>query len=508
MSVTLEDLGIAYRKAKVDLYYSSNASLPAIAEYESTIGDNLRALHERLNGDDEDWVKANTFIGGWTLAPKSIEKPHGEGAGNSLIFSSPTDEWKHLCKKAENEKSAQKPIAEFRLMADASLDFHVLSALWMLKVGHQYDAKLTDSAYGNRLRRNKDKGINSLSLGSFSPYLKPFRTWRDNGINTMRAALASEKKVVALTADVSAFYHELNPDFMLDVRFNNLLELTLSPSEQNLHRLFITALQAWAQNTPLKKGLPVGLPASAVVANLALIELDRLVEQQVAPLYYGRYVDDILLVMENGASFGSTVELWQWLFDRSGGKLSWVQGTEQQEIQFQPLYLDNSKIRFTNKKNKVFLLEGETGKTLVDSIAHQIHERASEWRALPNLPRSASHVATDLVAATQSDGEAADNLRKANALTMRRAGFAIKLRDLEAYERDLPPAAWAEHRHAFFYAFIQHVLVLPHFFELAIYLPRVVRLVTACEDFEHLRKIIHGLDPYRYTQLEQARLTC
>ena len=30
MSFSLEDLGLAYRKAKVDLYYSSHASLEAI----------------------------------------------------------------------------------------------------------------------------------------------------------------------------------------------------------------------------------------------------------------------------------------------------------------------------------------------------------------------------------------------------------------------------------------------------------------------------------------------
>jgi len=48
-------------------------------------------------------------------------------------------------------------------------------------------------------------------------------------------------------------------------------------------------------------------------------------------------------------------------------------------------------------------------------------------------------------------------------------------------------------RHAFFRAFIQHVLVLPQFFDLAIYLPRVIRLATVCEDFSCLRKIIDSL---------------
>ena len=43
-----------------------------------------------------------------------------------------------------------------------------------------------------------------------------------------------------------------------------------------------------------------------MVANVALVELDRVIEQQLAPLYYGRYVDDILLVMENGAACADT----------------------------------------------------------------------------------------------------------------------------------------------------------------------------------------------------------
>lgn len=497
---TLQDLGLAYRKAKVDLYYSSHASLDAIADYEENLHTNLIALLARLQGDDESWVTRAEFLGGWTLATKSVDmscwEHHCEEHGNGLIFSSPAEKWAHACGLLGEGDSPQKPKAEFRVMAQCSLDFHVLSTLWMLQVGHLFDAKLTACAYGNRLRRTQSgHAINQLSLGSFQPYLKPFRDWRDKGIEAMCTALAADKKIVALTADVSSFYHELNPDFMLDPSFVlNVLGLELTDSQGKLHRLFIQALKVWAQITPLKKGLPVGLPASAVVANVALAELDRIVEQQLAPLYYGRYVDDILLIMENGASFRSTAELWEWIFARSEGKLAWVEGLERKQIGFQPAYLSNSKICFANAKNKVFMLAGEPGKTLVNAIAHQIHERASEWRAMPRLPRAASHVGTDLLAATQSDGEAADNLRKADALTMRRAGFAIKLRDFEAYERDLLPDAWRAHRQAFFRAFVQHVLVLPQFFDFAVYLPRVIKLATACEDFDALRKILRAIE--------------
>ncbi|KJZ34499.1 RNA-directed DNA polymerase [Pseudomonas fluorescens] len=504
MSFNLEDLGLAYRKAKVDLFYSSNPDLFAIAAYEENLSDNLNALLILLNGSNLKWVEQAAFIGGWTFATKSVtwadRKIFREQNGTGLVFSSPAEDWDHTCELLSESEGYSKPDAEFRLMAQCSIDFHVLSALWMLKVGHQYDAKLTRCAYGNRLRRTQDgKQINPLSLGSFVPYLKPFRDWRDNGISSMRTALDSNKKIVALTADVSSFYHELKPSFMLESSFlDDVLSLDLSESEKKLNRLFIKALEAWAASTPLKKGLPVGLPASAVVANMALIELDRVIEQQVVPLYYGRYVDDILLVMENGAHFRSADELWDWLFERSDGKLAWADEGKSKKISFQPSYFKSGKnkslICFANSKNKVFMLSGETGKTLVDAIAHQIHERASEWRAMPRLPHSAEHVGTDLLAATQSDGETADNLRKTDALTMRRAGFAIKLRDFEAYERDLPPEAWKAHRRAFFRAFTQHVLVLPQFFELSIYLPRVIRLATACEDFRELRKIIRALE--------------
>ncbi|WP_261255302.1 RNA-directed DNA polymerase [Alishewanella sp. BS5-314] len=499
MSILFTDMGLAYRKAKVDLYYSSHPCLTSIAEYEENLEKNLLGLLFKIVGADESWIASPDFLGSWTLTAKSVNTEewdkYCEDNGHGLIFSSPADEWDYLCEELTDKQSVKPPIAQFRVMAACSLDFHVLSTLWLLKIGHLFDAKLTKCAYGNRLRRTQDgKSINPLSLGSFTPYLKPFRDWRDNGIKAMHTALTEHKKIVALTADVSSFYHELNPNFMLNSDFlERVLNIYLDADQQKLHRLFINALKAWAQKSPLNKGLPVGLPASAVIANVALIELDRFVEQQVMPLYYGRYVDDILLVMQNGAGFRSSAEVWEWLFSRAFGKIAWADNTEKKEIAFSTDYLRDSKIRFANSKNKVFLLTGEPGKALVEAIKHQIYARASEWRAMPRIPLSAEYVGTDLLAATQSDGEAADNLRKADSLTMRRAGFAIKLRDFEAYERDLPPAAWQDHRKAFFRAFIDHVLVLPTFFDLSVYLPRVIKLATACEDFGALRRILDAV---------------
>lgn len=492
MIVDYSDLVIAYRKAKVDLYYSTNPSLLAIAAYEENLEANLKSLEKRINGKATNWVAEPKFLGSWNLAPKSIRFPdRAETSDKGLIHASPEEEW------ASKLNEEQKPIAEFRLMAHCSLDFHVFSALWMLKVGDLFDGKLSNNVYGSRLRRNKHNKINELSLGSFKPYLKPFRDWRDGGIKAMSTALAEKKKVLALTADVTSFYHELNPSFMLNAEFHERVGIELNTVQSKLNKLFIKALGSWSKNTPLKKGLPVGLPASAVVANAALIELDQFVERQVIPLYYGRYVDDILLVMENTSDIRSVSEFWRWVFSRDGGTSILGKEPEDSEdyksVLFKPDYLKDCRIAFESDKNKLFVLSGGPGKALVDAIIEQINQRASEWRALPDLPDLPGNIASDLVKASNRDGEKADNLRKTDDISLNRAGFALTLRDYEAYERDLPPEAWQAHRHAFFDAIIDHMLTPVKFFELAQYLPRVVRMATICEDFVHLAKMLKRL---------------
>jgi hypothetical protein len=485
MTLSLPKLGLAYRKAKVDLYYSTNPSLIKIAKYEDKLAFNLAKLMAQLESSDEGWAQAPDFIGTWSLAPKAIKRAEKEPTSN-VIFASPDTEWANIT------EASKKPIAEFRLMADCSIDFHVLSALWMMDVGALFDKKLSANVYGSRLRRNRHDEINTWALGSFKPYLRPFREWRDGGIKAMNSALADKRKVLALTADVSSFYHELTPSFMLDKVFQTSAGIQMTEPQTKLNRIFINALLAWAERTPLKKGLPVGLPASAIVANAALLGLDKFIEQQVVPLYYGRYVDDILLVMENTSDIKTTEQFWEWVFSRDGGRK--ILETSDGSVLFKPDYLSGCRIAFENDKNKLFVLAGSAGLALVNAISEQINHRASEWRSLPDLPDSPGTVATDLLKATNLGGEQADNLRKTDALTLNRAGFALNLRDYEAFERDLLPEDWQAHRHAFFSAVIEHLLTPIKFFELAQYLPRVVRMAVACEDFTQLGRIIKALD--------------
>ena len=478
------DLGMAYRKAKADLFYSSRACKKALSVFESKLPSKLKAVHKLLSKGKAPSIPPES----WTLVPKGIEEEEPE---TDLISSDPQYLWQLYCQQAEKE--TRKVKTEFRLMEKLPIEFHVFAALWINKVGHKFEEKLTDSARANRLRRGKDEKINLLSIGSTKPYLFAYRKWRDDAFNAIKNALDQDKTVVAITTDVASFYHKLDVGFMSKDDFIQKIGVKLDEKEDALHKLFINSLHQWAQATPLRRGLPVGLAASSIIANVALFELDQLFEKEIVPLYYGRYVDDIILVMENGAGFNNSTDVWDWLIKRMK-VLSWKDKENKTTLQYKQSYLGNSKITFSKEKSKTFLLSGASGQSVLSSIRHEVQARASEWRSLPDLPNDPSCLESMLLTAIQKDGVSSDSLRKADKVSVRRAGFALKLRDIEAYSRALPASVWEKQRHAFLNAFIRHILALPTFFDFFNYLPRILTLSISCADFDHFRRILEGLN--------------
>lgn len=324
--ITLSDVWTAYRKAKVDLYYErGHPYLLDISKYEEKLEDNLNALYEKLSEPSLKWMAEDAFIGEWSVLPKKIIEENDKNRASAFcMMSDPDKAW-----DAKVEHGCELK-ASFRVVGKHSIDFAVVSSLWMLKVGHLYDAALGPESYGTRLRRkhvdSPDQlgSPNELSLGTFSPYVKHFGQWRRNGLNAMRKAIDDKKRVVAITADVRQFYHRVCSDFLLKPKYIRIFNLDekLTSDDRRFTRAIINAIHAWARRTPLHQedasiGLPVGLPAARLIANASLAELDRTIKRELAPIYYGRYVDDIILVLEDTRDFKNEEEVWGWVIERS-----------------------------------------------------------------------------------------------------------------------------------------------------------------------------------------------
>ncbi|MBE0317456.1 hypothetical protein [Xanthomonas citri] len=204
----LSDLYLAYKKAKSDAFFEAiHFDALAFSRYEEKLHENLRRLKKKL--ESGDWWRDVSNIGGFLFAPKGISTP-ADLRSNLSHFSTldPCEDW-----RARFCVGAVKPKAEFRLVMSASVDYQIISALWILKVGHIYEASLDKTlSFGNRLRRrpswrepSEEGAINRDSLGLFNPYFSAYRAWRENGLKAIRGAVDAGRTVVAATMDAKRF---------------------------------------------------------------------------------------------------------------------------------------------------------------------------------------------------------------------------------------------------------------------------------------------------------------
>lgn len=479
--VSMEQLVKAYRAAKVDLFYSGHPRLLDIAEYEHALIANLRTLQERLNAKisgngDHDWLASSEFLG-WPAAMPATLDP-GPLAPD-LLYSSPDASWREIVSSADGPLSAK-----FRQVSRCSVDLHIVSTIWIDEVGVLLDERLGSAAYGNRVRGGRER----LGLGSFGPYLHAYKRWNDDARHAIRRALEDDKELAVVTLDATSFYHELDPQFLQDETFLGSIGVALTARQSIINALFVEALHAWARMAGSVRGLPVGLPASAVVANLALARFDHVVETQILPLHYGRYVDDLVIVLPKSREWHTSVDPLVWLAARSPD-LELNEGG----LSYEPSHLGSTRVRFENHKNRVLFLQGRLGLSLIASLEAAALHRTSEWRMLAVLPEDPRDVGTSVVAALQADGTHSESLGKAETLTARRADFSLRVRDLEAYARDLEPEEWSEHRREFYKTFRDAILSPLPVFDLYAYISRILRVAVGCGDGAEFAQLVDKL---------------
>lgn len=482
--ISLEDLYVAYRKAKAEAFYErTHFSALAFSEFEEKLPSRLRELHERLTETTPSWHQDSSYLGGFSYAPKSND---GFAADQrSLFFRSldPIEEWTHRFTQRNNQRCD----VSFRLIAVPTVEFHIICALWIMKVGHKFEAALdANVCYAHRLRRKRGQ-INKECLGLFTPYAHGYQAWRSKGLTAVNVGLASGKRVAAVTMDLQRYYHQASPKFLLRPAYLKMAGIALTGIEHNFTQHFLSALDTWYRHTPDCKSpsdsaIPVGLSASKIIANALLVELDREIVKRLKPRYYGRYVDDIFIVLDLPKKAASGRQVMRHIAQRIPRLLKLGQG-KSPSIRLKLPYSRDSRLIFTGEKQKVFDLYGKHGRDLVTQIEHRIGRQASEHRLFPVLPERSEEMAARALLAESDASLDADALRKSDALSVRRNGLALLLRDMESYSLDLPPSEWADTRSQFYGLIERHVLTPVGYFSYFQYVYRVMGLMVAANDF-------------------------
>ena len=111
--------------------------------------------------------------------------------------------------------------------------------------------------------------------------------------------------------DLQKCYHNIDPSFILSNEFLSTIEPAENIKKIDYNDILFTkkiveAFKTWGEKYSRNEdnsrvlGIPVGPPITHVFANVLLHKLDKEIRNGLRPIYYGRYMDDILIVMKAG----------------------------------------------------------------------------------------------------------------------------------------------------------------------------------------------------------------
>ncbi|MES9811666.1 MAG: RNA-directed DNA polymerase [Candidatus Thiodiazotropha sp.] len=520
------DLLVAYRKAKADVFFE-NIFPTAIkfADFEQDLLVNLDNLLAKLKAN-HGFAKDESLLGDFRLVPKKLGLEKKKGVPSDHVhFSDANRAFDCLLERNELRPG-------FRIIGDFPVETHVISALWINMVGHKLDACLDDTAYGSRLRRirteeligeEEQRPFHLTAVGSFQPYYQPYKKWRSDGLRAIRTELENDRDVIAVSLDLRSFYHQIDPSFLGSKGFFSDLGLIgddgLSDPEVEFTGQLSRFLVGWAHgaekfatrikkggDTELTGGLTIGLTVSRVVSNVLLHRWDQLVQEKLTPVHYGRYVDDMFLVMRDPGNLSGMQDLMEFLQKRLGSRhFKEGEGLDGGlwEISLGKRYQKGSMIHLQAQKQKMFVLKGQSGMDLLDTIEKEIHELSSEYRLMPSPDQLEQTTAAKVLSAAGSVGEGADNLRRADDLTIQRLSWSLQMRHVETLSRDLPKNAWKKQRNDFYQFAHDHVLRPDKLFDHFNYLPRLLGFAVALDEWEQAEAIV-GRSFAALDQLESA----
>ena len=513
-ALTLADLLVAYRKAKADCFFE-NCFPTAIkfAEFEQDLLGNLKSLLERLKANN-GLQELDSLLGSCRLLPKKLGIKAKDNDQNSHThFSSPSRAFEHLY-------NTNKLIPEFRIVGDFPVDTHIISALWINMIGHKFDACLDDKlVFGARLKRVRnddelDKKAPKLfqitAVGSFPPYFKKYQQWRNSGLKAIRSELEQDRPIIAVSLDLKSYYHLLDPSFIATDEFQKEVGLDeqLTEQERDFTHQLAQLLVKWSdkavkfahtlqgkKKASLNGGLTIGLTASRIISNVLLQKWDRLIREKLTPVHYGRYVDDMFLVLHDPGSnvIKDTSSFMDFLQKRLGiDVLNNGKGKNKDiwTINLGKPYQQKSKIQLQANKQKLFILDGQAGCDLLDSIEKEIRDLSSEYRLMPAPDQLEHTTAARVLSAAGNVGEEADTLRRADGLTIRRLSWSLQLRHVETLAYDLTAHEWKKQRDEFYDFAHNHVLRPEKIFAQYQYLPRLLGFAIGLKDWHQAEAIV------------------
>lgn len=373
MMFELDDIKYALRKLLSYNYYDKNdlVSRRAVADFvnsfssEKVENEVLSQICEVANGNRQDLLESWEQEIHLALYPKTLFS--NQKVESSVITNVPN-----------------KSIKIERLLVKCyfPVEILILDTLWVLKYGYLIDKELDDNTcWGNRL--DLTPGNREVKLGDalFKRYHNQYRKWWENGLKAANDKLKEDVDVSIITFDISNCYHSIDFDFEALLKEQVISEFANDPLQSVIESIYNAYWeQAKHSNLELFKRevchpLPLNLLSAHILANWFLSPIERYVNLEYKPLYFGRYVDDCMLVCEAKSSGD---DIYESICQELPG-----------------LFVKNGVIRFVSpdlsmlsmlsiQESKLFLyrFDCQLPQPIIEDSLNDFIERSSEYRFL------------------------------------------------------------------------------------------------------------------------------
>ena len=284
-------LEIAYKKLKSDTYYdNSNIFLRSqIANNEHQIGTIIDKLcNVILNKQTDDKIDV-----GFYCLPKKLS----------------STQKKDINIVCNDLSSSNYTIDKITYFIKLDLKYHILGALWVLLSGEELLKENINYIYGRKLHKNFKNNDTRL----FKPYHEEYSKWRDKAIKHAEHLLNNNNRCLMISLDIKDYYYSVDIDFEklrqnLEISKNNnflfdifgisrkSLLIKLTNQIEYITSIYTDKILELDKNCK-KNILPIGYMPSNILSNWYLKEFDKSICEEVRPIYYGRYIDDMLIVI-------------------------------------------------------------------------------------------------------------------------------------------------------------------------------------------------------------------
>ena len=315
------------------------------------------------------------------------------------------------CNGEENELFISNVTTSSRYRADkvnyfiiAPVELHVIEVLWCLVVGPLMEEELRECCFGNRMddaAKNFTRGAfdagNSRSL--FKYYMGQYGSWRDRALETAKEISESGEDVALLSLDLKFYYYNIDLNFekitdRIEEGFRNNdrlrdIALALTDSLEKIfsayHEKTVPLLSSTHPGCEGRTGLPVGFLSSSILANWYLAGFDREMLETARPDYYGRYVDDILMVFRNPGAVRGDDAVRSFVGKHLGGQLIEEDGETGEDSSGSGYYVkvDGNHLPVQRDKLILHFLEKEHSRAGLEVFRQELQERSSAFRFLP-----------------------------------------------------------------------------------------------------------------------------